>query len=123
MNKSLSKISSSFQIQNPHTINSGTRNFREKLKSNILPGCNSNLEGGTTSLHRSKIPSIGGVNSRETNFKFSLTKNTSSGALRNSISYGSNTTNMASPVVNNVSLLKMEHSSKRKLDTSNFASM
>ena len=82
-----------------------------------------NLEGGVTTLHKSKIPSIGGIYSRDNNIKFSLTKNTSSGALRNSISFGSSTTNMASPVVNDACLLKIDNSSKRKLDISNLASM
>ena len=81
-----------------------------------------NLEGGVISLHKEKISCIGGINTRDNNIKL-LTKNTSSGALRNSISFGSSTTNMASPVVNNVCLFKMDNSSKRKLDSSNFASM
>ena len=104
-------------------INSGTRNFRENIKPNILPGYNNNLEGGTTSIHKSKIPNIIGLYARDTNTKLSLTKNTSSGALRSSFSYGSNTTNMASPGVNNVSLIKMENSSKMKSDIYNFALM
>ena len=123
MNKTLSKISGSTAqiIQNPRTLNSGNRNFREKLKPNILPITN-NLECEKNSLQKEKIQNFGGMNIKDTNIKL-LTKNTSSGALRNSISFGSSTTNMASPVVNNVCLFKMENSSKRKLDSSNLASM
>ena len=70
MNKTLSKISGSTAqiIQNPRTLNSGNRNFREKLKPNILPITN-NLECEKNSLQKEKIQNFGGMNIKDTNIK------------------------------------------------------
>ena len=61
------------------------------------------------------------INTRDKYFKYSLNKFTSNGGLRNSISFGSNTTNIASPGVsnNNVSISKIDNNSKKIINVSN----
>ena len=65
---------------------------------------------------QSKRKSLGiDLNTRDKNLKYSLNKIPSIGGLRNSVSFGSNTSNIGSPGVNiNVSNSKIDNNSNKK---------
>jgi len=68
---------------------------------------------GIAIQQRRKLSGID-LNSRDKYIKYSLNKLYPAGANRNSISFGSNTTNMGSPTANiNISISKVDNSSKK----------
>lgn len=111
-------FSSTQIIQKPRSFYSESRNYRNKLNQNNKEFNSSKvINNGVTIQSRRKLSGLG-LNIRDN--KFSFNKFQSTGGLRNSISFGSNKTNMASPGANsNVYISKVENSSKKTENISN----
>lgn len=109
-------FSSTQIIQKP--FHSESRNYRNNLDQNNKAFNSSKVINNDVSIQSRRKLSEFGIIMKDN--KFSLNKFQSTGGVRNSISFGYNTTNMASPGVNpNLSITKAENSSKKTENISN----
>ncbi len=100
-------------IQKAHSFHSESRNHINNLKQNSKEFNSSKVINGFLLQSRRQLSGFD-LNTKDKYFKYSLNKFQSIGGLRNSISFGSNTTNMALPGVNiNVSISKIDNSSQK----------
>lgn len=110
MNSSTAQI-----IQKAHSFHSESRNHRNFLKQNSKAFNSSKVINGAILQSKRQLSGFD-LNAKDKYFKYSINKFQFIGGLRNSISFGSSTTNIASPGVNiNVSISKIENSSQKQI--------
>lgn len=114
-------LSSTQIIQKAQSFHSESRNSKNNLKQNNKVFNSSKLINGVTMEPRRKMSGFD-LNPKETLIKYPLNKIQPTGGLRNSVSLGSNTTNMASPGVNiNLSISKGVNSCKNNNNNNNLS--
>ena len=106
-------------IQKSHSFHSESRNYRNNLQPNNKAFNSSKIINGVILQSKRQLSGFD-LNTKDKYFKYPMNKFQLAGGLRNSISFGSNTTNMASPGMNNnASISKKDNSSNKNTNLYN----
>ena len=106
-------------IQKGHSFHSESRNYRNNLKQNNKAFKSSKVINGVNIQSKRKLSGFD-INIRDKYYKYPFNKFQPAGGMRNSISFGSNNTNMASPGIKGKdSISKVDNSSKKTINLPN----